>query len=108
MFFTGYSRDADRVLGRAEAASERATREMIDNLHFVKELGLRSKAALEQGDTEGFAALMDEHWQHKKKRSTSMSNERIDRWYELGRDNGALRRQAGRRRGRWIPALLRP
>ena len=53
---------------------------MIDNLHVVKELGLRSKAALEQGDTEGFAMLMHEHWEHKKKRSTSMSNGSIDRW----------------------------
>ena len=43
---------------------------MIDNLHFVKELGLRSKAALEGGDVEGFAELMHEHWVHKKKRSS--------------------------------------
>ena len=90
MFFTGYSRDADRVLAEQKKRSERGDIQMIDNLHFVKELGLRSKEALEQGDTEGFAALMDEHWEHKKKRSTAMSNSSIDRWYQLGRDNGAL------------------
>ena len=33
---------------------------------------------------------MHEHWEHKKKRSTSMSNSSIDRWYQLGRDSGAL------------------
>ena len=33
---------------------------------------------------------MHEHWEHKKKRSTSMSNPNIDRWYEPGRGNGAL------------------
>ena len=33
---------------------------------------------------------MHEHWEHKKKRSSSMSNPNIDRWYELGRENGAL------------------
>ena len=90
MFFTGYSRDADRVLGEQKQRSEGGDAQMIDNLHVVKELGLRSKAALEQGDTEGFAALMHEHWEHKKKRSTSMSNSSIDRWYQLGRDSGAL------------------
>ena len=90
MFFTGYSRDADRVLAEQKRRSERGDVQMIDNLHFVKELGLRSKEALEQGDTEGFAALMDEHWEHKKKRSTAMSNSSIDRWYQLGRDNGAV------------------
>jgi D-glycero-alpha-D-manno-heptose-7-phosphate kinase len=90
MFFTGYSRDADRVLAEQKARSEGGDTEMIDNLHFVKELGLRSKAALEAGDTEGFAALMHEHWEHKKKRSASMSNRSIDRWYQAGRDSGAL------------------
>jgi D-glycero-alpha-D-manno-heptose-7-phosphate kinase len=90
MFFTGYSRAADRVLAEQKTRSESGDAQMIDNLHFVKELGLRSKAALEQGDTEGFAALMHEHWEHKKKRSTSMSNTSIDRWYQLGRDHGAL------------------
>jgi D-glycero-alpha-D-manno-heptose-7-phosphate kinase len=90
IFFTGYSRGADRVLAEQKTRSESGDAQMIDNLHFVKELGLRSKAALEQGDTEGFAALMHEHWEHKKKRSASMSNSSIDRWYQLGRGNGAL------------------
>jgi D-glycero-alpha-D-manno-heptose-7-phosphate kinase len=90
MFFTGYSRDADTVLAEQKARSEGGDTQMIDNLHYVKELGLHSKAALERGDTEGFAALMHEHWEHKKKRSTSMSNSSIDRWYQVGRDSGAL------------------
>jgi D-glycero-alpha-D-manno-heptose-7-phosphate kinase len=90
MFFTGYSREADRVLTEQKTRSEARDAQMIDNLHFVKELGLRSKEALEQGDTEGFAALMHQHWEHKKKRSASMSNGSIDRWYQLGRDAGAL------------------
>jgi D-glycero-alpha-D-manno-heptose-7-phosphate kinase len=90
MFFTGYSRDADIVLVEQKVRSEGGDASMIDNLHYVKELGLRSKAALEQGDTEGFAALMHEHWEHKKKRSASMSNASIDRWYQTGRDSGAL------------------
>lgn len=90
MFFTGYSRDADQVLVEQKARSEGGDAQMIENLHYVKELGLRSRAALEQGDTLGFAALMHEHWEYKKKRSASISNGSIDRWYQLGRDSGAL------------------
>ncbi len=90
MFFTGYSRDADKVLKEQKAKSEVGDRAMIDNLHFVKELGIRSKHALEAGDTDEFAALMHEHWQHKKQRSSEMSNGQIDAWYELGREAGAL------------------
>ena len=90
MFFTGYSRGADQVLEEQRTRSTAGDSSMIDNLHYVKELGLRSRSALESGDVEGFAVLMHEHWEHKKKRSTSMSNSNIDRWYELGRTNGAI------------------
>lgn len=90
MFFTGYSRAADKVLEEQRHKSTAGDSEMIDNLHYVKELGLRSQAALENGDCEGFAALMHEHWEHKKKRSGMMSNPNIDRWYTLGRESGAL------------------
>jgi D-glycero-alpha-D-manno-heptose-7-phosphate kinase len=90
MFFTGYSRAADKVLEEQRTKSTAGDAAMIDNLHYVKKLGLRTQVALENGDCEGFAALMHEHWEHKKKRSNAMSNPNIDRWYETGRENGAL------------------
>jgi D-glycero-alpha-D-manno-heptose-7-phosphate kinase len=90
MFFTGYSRAADKVLEEQRAKSTADDPAMLDNLHYVKKLGLQTQVALENGDCEGFAALMHEHWEHKKKRSSAMSNPNIDRWYELGRENGAL------------------
>ena len=63
---------------------------MIANLHFVKELGLKSKTLLESGKTMDFGALMHEHWEHKKRRSGGMSNAQIDQWYDLGMKNGAV------------------
>jgi len=90
MFFTGHSRSAHQVLAEQKIRSEAHDPEMIDNLHYVKELGLRCRVALESGDTDGFAMMMHEHWEHKKKRSASMSNHSIDRCYELGRKAGAL------------------
>jgi D-glycero-alpha-D-manno-heptose-7-phosphate kinase len=63
---------------------------MIDNLHYVKELGHRSLEAIESGNLSELGRLMHEHWEHKKKRSKSMSNPDIDRWYALGLENGAL------------------
>jgi D-glycero-alpha-D-manno-heptose-7-phosphate kinase len=62
---------------------------VIDNLHYVKDLGVRSLNALESGDLYMFGVLMDEHWKHKKKRSGSMSNPEIDHWYDLAMRNGA-------------------
>ena len=63
---------------------------MIANLHYVKELGIRSMKALEDGKPCVVGEIMHEHWLNKKKRSEGMSNAQIDEWYELGRKNGAI------------------
>jgi D-glycero-alpha-D-manno-heptose-7-phosphate kinase len=90
LFFTGFSRSAGSLLKDQKTRSEDADPEMIENLHYVKDLGLRSQRALEAGRCEEFGALMHEHWEHKKKRSRGMSNPKIDEWYELGRRKGAI------------------
>jgi D-glycero-alpha-D-manno-heptose-7-phosphate kinase len=90
LFFTGYSRAASTVLAEQDKKSQQHDREMIANLHFVKELGRESQTALEAGDLRHFAELMKIHWEHKKKRSKKMSNTTIDDWYELACANGAL------------------
>src|SRR5262249_40942007 len=90
LFFTGYSRSASSILKDQDSKSKQSDRNMIDNLHFVKDLGYQSKAALEEGNLAKFAELMDVHWQHKKKRSGAMTNGKIDEWYDLARQNGAL------------------
>jgi D-glycero-alpha-D-manno-heptose-7-phosphate kinase len=90
LFFTGYSRNAGSILRDQDARSQRHDADMIANLHYVKDLGYRSKAALETGDTMRFGKLMHEHWEHKKRRSQGMSNPHIDEWYQLGIANGAV------------------
>ena len=90
LFFTGYSRSASNILKEQDQKSKKNDNGMIDNLHFVKELGYKSKDALESGDVEEFANLMNVHWDHKKKRSANMSNTNIDDWYQIARKNGAL------------------
>jgi len=90
LFFTGYSRSASDVLKDQDQKSKVKDADMTANLHFVKELGLESQKALESGDLNNFAHLMNVHWEHKKKRSGKMSNSKIDDCYELARKNGAL------------------
>ena len=90
LFFTGYSRSASAILKDQKTRSEKADSAMIENLHRTKDLGLRSLDCLESGDTPGFAALMHEHWLGKRARSTGMSNDKINEWYDLAMANGAL------------------
>jgi len=90
LFFTGFSRGAGSILEDQNARTEREDEDMLRNLHYVKDLGVRSLHALEKGDGPAFGELMHEHWEHKKRRSAGMSNPQIDEWYELGRNSGAI------------------
>lgn len=90
LFFTGFTRSASEILKDQDTRSRQRDQSMIENLHFVKQLGYDSKQALESGGLARFAELMHVHWEHKKKRSTGISNSRIDEYYELARRNGAL------------------
>ncbi len=90
LFFTGYSRSASSILQEQDAKSKEKDQNMTANLHFIKELGFKSKESLEKSDLNEFAKLMNIHWDYKRKRSGKMSNSQIDEWYELALKNGAL------------------
>jgi D-glycero-alpha-D-manno-heptose-7-phosphate kinase len=90
LFFTGYSRSASKLLKDQDQKSKEGDKAMMENLHFVKDLGLKSLQALESGNLDQFAGYMDLHWQRKKERSGGMTNPEIDEWYSFARTNGAL------------------
>jgi D-glycero-alpha-D-manno-heptose-7-phosphate kinase len=90
LFFTGISRSAGSILNDQDIKSKAKNSKMLENLHFTKELGLRSKEALLAADTCKFGELMHEHWEHKKSRSSGMSNDFIDEAYNLGIKSGAV------------------
>jgi len=90
LFFTGFSRSAGGILRDQHERSEAGEQLMLENLHYVKELGYRSRTALESGNLREFGELMQEHWEHKRRRSHGMSNGQIDEWYELARRSGAV------------------
>lgn len=90
LFFTGAVRSASEILRMQDARSKERDKDMIANLHFIKQIGRDSKEALEAGNLARFAELMNVHWEHKRRRDAKISSDAINRWYELARANGAL------------------
>jgi len=90
LFFTGSSRSASEILADQDTRSREDSRDILENLDSIKRLGFESRDALVSGDLPGFAALMAEHWEHKKQRSPGITSQRIDDLYKLARSNGAL------------------
>lgn len=90
LFFSGITRTSREILQEQKDDTRRNDATVVDSLHRTRDLGYRIKEALETGDLDWFGLLMDEHWQTKKRRSVKVSDARIDRWYTVAKDHGAL------------------
>ena len=90
LFFTGFARAASDILKDQDDRTKQADPSIVRDLHDVKELGRRSREALERGVPAIFGEIMHEHWDRKRKRTTGISNPQIDEWYERGRKAGAI------------------
>jgi len=90
LFFTGYTRKASDVLNDQKVKTEMKDKDMLDNLNFIKDIGYKSKFALESGNINLFGELLHEHWERKKSRSLGMSNATIDDLYTKAMINGAI------------------
>jgi D-glycero-alpha-D-manno-heptose-7-phosphate kinase len=90
LFYTGETRSASAILAEQDRRSRQHDQAMIDNLHRTKEMGLESRDLLVKGDLEGYAALMHEHWNHKRERSAGITSQRVDRLYSRALETGAL------------------
>ena len=89
LFYTGQSRSASNVLEGQDARLRGRDRELIESFHYEKENAFRSREMLEKGDLTAYGRLVHEHWERKRKRSSAISNQKFDRWYEIGLQNGA-------------------
>ena len=90
MFYTNTSRDANEILSEQSQGAKEEKKEVIENMHYIKDLGYKILEAAEKGNISDIGLMFDQHWQYKKKISTKMSNPRFDKIYEIGKENGAL------------------
>lgn len=90
LFYTGEARSASHVLADQDKRSKDGDEAMLENLHRIKDLGLLSHELLCSGALEDYGELMHEHWEHKRRRSPGMTDERIDNLYALARRNGVI------------------
>jgi D-glycero-alpha-D-manno-heptose-7-phosphate kinase len=89
-FFTGKERSASEILKEQDDKSKIDDADMVQNLHQIKDIGIKTKKCLEKGDMDTFGELLHIHWQTKKKRSSKMTDPFIDECYEEARGKGAL------------------
>ena len=88
LFFTGYLRKSSKILSNQKKKTLKNEKEMIKNLHDIKQLGIQSGAVLERGNLNDFAYIMDEHWKKKMERDKFMSNSKINKIYQIAIEKG--------------------
>jgi D-glycero-alpha-D-manno-heptose-7-phosphate kinase len=90
VFFTGVTRSADEILNEQAKSVREERKEVVDSMHYIKELGYQILDALESGNIHEIGKKFHTHWEHKKKISTKMSNPQFDKIYATALANGAL------------------
>ncbi|HEX8154180.1 MAG TPA: galactokinase [Thermoanaerobaculia bacterium] len=85
VYYTGELRDAREVLADQNAAMQQQGSvdhaRVAESLHRIKELGYLALEAIESGNFDRFGALLDEHWQNKKRMSSKISLRAVDEIY---------------------------
>jgi D-glycero-alpha-D-manno-heptose-7-phosphate kinase len=90
LFFTGYSRAASEILQDQNQRTLERDEDVERNLHELKDMARESRRALEAGDLSGFAQSLSAQWEHKKRRTRTVTNPDIDQWHRLGMTSGAM------------------
>lgn len=90
LFFTGIKRSSQEVLALQDIATKTGNKKVLESLHFIKEIGEDIAKCLKKGDISKFGKLLNTHWEYKQRLSDKVSNDKINRWYQLGLSAGAL------------------
>lgn len=95
VYYTGVQRDASNILSEQNNAAKGKLHinhnSVIGSLQKIKELGYKTREALESRNYDEFGKLMDIHWEMKKNLSSSVSFSKVDKIYEeVKKDFGVL------------------
>lgn len=90
VFFTGITRSADDILNDQSESVKQEKNEVLESMHYIKEIGRKILKAVEDGNVDEVGRLFHTHWEYKKKISAKISNPNFDKIYGIARENGAL------------------
>ncbi|MEI7556201.1 hypothetical protein [Candidatus Chlorohelix sp.] len=90
LFFLGVSSKSTTILREQFTSIIREDKQVLENLHHIKELAFETKKCLECEDFDTFGELLDEGWQRKKNLSPNIANTNINKVYKTALDAGAI------------------
>ncbi len=90
VFYIGLGKNRSKILQDQIKLITENNQETLNALHYVKELSEKMYSSLSQSDITKFGELLNNGWKSKKKFTKDVTNEYVDKLYNLGIESGAL------------------
>lgn len=74
LYFTGTSRSSAVIINEQKENTSKGNNDAIKAMHKIKHSAIETKLALLKGDIDGFADILREGWENKKKMANHISN----------------------------------
>lgn len=89
LYFTGKSRSSAAIIDRQRQNTSSGNAEAIEAMHKIRQSAIDMKAAVLKGDMAEFARILGSSWENKKKMASGITNENIQRAFDVAMAAGA-------------------
>lgn len=109
IYYTGASRSSAKIIDEQKDNTSKGNKTTIESLHKIKQSARDMKQCLLMGNIDGFAQIMRQGWEDKKRLAKSISNNMIDNIVQTAYDNGAMAAKiSGAGGGGFITLITKP
>ena len=88
--YVGGSHNSSDILQKQISNVKNKQEDSIKAMHEIKRLAIEVKNTLVIGKLGKFGCLLDEAWNYKKKMADGITNDKIDRIYNIAKQSGSL------------------
>lgn len=89
LYFTGASRSSAAIIDEQKKNTSQGNNDAIEAMHKIKKSAIDMKLAILKGDVDGFADILREAWENKKKMANHITNPMIQEAMDVAMASGA-------------------
>ena len=89
LYYTGASRSSAAIIEEQKKNTSNGNTQAIEAMHRIKQSAIDMKRALLEGNMDGFARILGQAWEDKKKMATAISNSMIQKVFVVAFSAGA-------------------
>lgn len=89
LYFTGASRSSAAIIDEQKKNTSQGKNEAIEAMHRIKQSAIDMKLAVLKGDIDGFADILRDGWENKKRMAHNVTNPMIQQAMNVAMASGA-------------------